>query len=61
MSSLYGFEVKATWLDSSHWRSTSGGEMSEIRPEPYEAPSVEEVDTDGKSIATASGVLASAG
>jgi hypothetical protein len=34
--------------------------MSEIRPEPYEAPSVEEVDTDGKPIATASGVLASA-
>lgn len=34
--------------------------MSEIRPEPYEAPSVEEVDTDGMPIATASGVLASA-
>jgi hypothetical protein len=29
--------------------------MSEIRPEPYEAPSVEEVDTDGTPIATASG------
>ena len=25
--------------------------MSEIRTEPYEAPSVEEVDTDGKPIA----------
>jgi hypothetical protein len=34
--------------------------MSEIRTEPYEAPSVEEVDADGKPIATASGVLASA-
>lgn len=48
------------WLDS---RATgpvySGGEMSEIRPEPYEAPSVEEVDTDGKPIATAPGVFTS--
>jgi hypothetical protein len=34
--------------------------MSEIRPEPYEAPSVEEIDTDGKPTATASEVLASA-
>jgi hypothetical protein len=34
--------------------------MSEIRTEPYEAPSVEEVDTDGQPIATVSGVLASA-
>jgi len=34
--------------------------MSEIRPEPYEAPSVEEIDPDGKPIATASGALASA-
>jgi len=34
--------------------------MSEIRPEPYEAPSVEEVDIDGESIATAPEVLASA-
>jgi hypothetical protein len=33
--------------------------MSEIRPEPYEAPSVEEVETDGKPIATAPGVFAS--
>jgi hypothetical protein len=29
--------------------------MSEIRPEPYEAPSVEEVDTDGFPISTAPG------
>lgn len=34
--------------------------MSDIRPEPYEAPSVEEVETDGKPIATAPGVLGSA-
>jgi hypothetical protein len=40
--------------------STSGGEMSEIRPEPYEAPSVEEVEVDGESIAAAPSVLASA-
>lgn len=33
--------------------------MSEIRPEPYEAPSVEEIETDGKPIATALGALAS--
>jgi hypothetical protein len=33
--------------------------MSEIRPEPYEAPSVEEVDTGGKPIATALGIFAS--
>jgi hypothetical protein len=29
--------------------------MSEIRPEPYEAPSVEEVDTGGYPISTAAG------
>lgn len=29
--------------------------MSEIRPEPYEAPSVEEIDTDGHPIGTATG------
>jgi hypothetical protein len=29
--------------------------MSEIRPEPYEAPSVEEVETDGYPISTAAG------
>ncbi len=29
--------------------------MSEIRPEPYEAPSVEEVDTGGYPISTAPG------
>jgi hypothetical protein len=29
--------------------------MSEIRPEPYEAPSVEEIDTDGYPISTAAG------
>ncbi len=29
--------------------------MSEIRPEPYEAPSVEEVDTAGFPISTAPG------
>jgi len=29
--------------------------MSEIRPEPYEAPSVEEVDTGGFPISTAAG------
>ena len=34
--------------------------MSENSPEPYEAPSVEEVETDGKPIATASGVFTSA-
>ena len=34
--------------------------MSEVRPEPYEAPSVEEVDTVGKPIATAPGAGASA-
>lgn len=34
--------------------------MSEVRPEPYEAPSVEEIDTDVKPIATASEVLANA-
>ncbi len=33
--------------------------MSEIRPEPYEAPSVEEVETDGKPIATTPGTVAS--
>ena len=33
--------------------------MSEQQPAPYEAPSVEEIDTDGKPIATASEVLAS--
>lgn len=34
--------------------------MSEIRTEPYEAPSVEEVNLDGKPIATAPEGLASA-
>jgi hypothetical protein len=29
--------------------------MSEVRPEPYEAPSVEEVDTGGYPISTAAG------
>jgi hypothetical protein len=29
--------------------------MSEIRPEPYEAPSVEEVETGGYPISTAAG------
>lgn len=29
--------------------------MSEIHPEPYEAPSVEEVDTGGYPISTAAG------
>jgi hypothetical protein len=29
--------------------------MSEIRPEPYEAPSVEEIDTGGYPISTAAG------
>lgn len=29
--------------------------MSEIRPEQYEAPSVEEIDTDGVPISTAAG------
>lgn len=29
--------------------------MSEIRPDPYEAPSVEEVDTGGYPITTAAG------
>ena len=29
--------------------------MSEIRPEPYEAPSVEEVNTGGYPISTAAG------
>jgi hypothetical protein len=29
--------------------------MSEIRPEPYEAPSIEEVDTGGYPISTAAG------
>jgi hypothetical protein len=29
--------------------------MSEIRPEPYEAPSVEEVETGGFPISTAAG------
>jgi hypothetical protein len=29
--------------------------MSEKRPEPYEAPSVEEVDTGGYPISTAAG------
>ncbi len=35
--------------------------MSDIssNPAPYEPPSVEEVETDGKPIATAPGVLAS--
>lgn len=34
--------------------------MSEVRPEPYEAPSVEEVDTGDKPIAAAPGAAASA-
>ena len=34
--------------------------MSEIRTEPYEAPSVEEVNLDGEPIATAPEALASA-
>jgi hypothetical protein len=29
--------------------------MSEMGPEPYEAPSVEEIDTDGFPISTAPG------
>ena len=29
--------------------------MSEIRPEPYEAPSVEQIDTEGFPINTAPG------
>lgn len=31
--------------------------MSEQQPESYEAPSVEEIDTGGKPIATASGAV----
>jgi hypothetical protein len=34
--------------------------MSEIRPEPYEAPSVEEIEIDGKPIATAPASVANA-
>jgi hypothetical protein len=34
--------------------------MSEIRPEPYEAPSVEEVNLDGELVATAPEALANA-
>jgi hypothetical protein len=33
--------------------------MSEIRTEPYEAPSVEEVEIDGEPVATSPGALPS--
>jgi hypothetical protein len=36
------------------------GDMSEKQPESYEAPSVEEIEIDGKPIAIASEVAASA-
>lgn len=31
--------------------------MSKQQPEPYEAPSVEEIDTDGHPITTAAGIV----
>jgi hypothetical protein len=31
--------------------------MSEQQPEPYEAPSVEEIDTGGYPITTAAGII----
>jgi hypothetical protein len=42
-------------LDSAQGFDDTGGNMSKQQPESYEAPAVEEIDTDGKPIAIASG------
>jgi hypothetical protein len=53
-SSPYGFDVKSE-LDSTQGFDDREGNMSEKQPESYEAPSVEEIDTDGKPISAVSG------
>jgi len=45
-------------LDSAQGFDNTGRNMSE-QPESYEAPTVEEIDTDGKPIATVSGAAVS--
>jgi hypothetical protein len=55
-SRQYGFEVKNRARLSRRVSTTQGRNMREQQPESYEAPTVEEIEIDGKPIAIALGV-----